>query len=517
MTTMDREVQEVSLLFEISQTLNSSNDIHAVINPILKVMAERMGMLHGTLTIFNRKTGEIFIENAFGLSPQERLRGRYKIGEGVTGRVVQSGKPMIVPKVSEEPQFLNRTKAREKLKKNDISFICVPIKIDNKVVGALSADRLFAVNISLQEDVRLLTIIASLIAQSVKLHQEVIERQQQLEEENARLQNQLQDTFRPANIIGNSGAIREVFKMVSLVLPTDTTVFIRGESGVGKELIAGAIHYNSSRAKQPFIKVNCAALPESLIESELFGHEKGTFTGAIAQRQGRFELAQGGTLFLDEVGDLPVSAQIKLLRVIQEKEFERLGGNKPIKVDVRLITATNRNIEQLIKDGTFRTDLYYRLNVFPIYVPALRERKTDIILLADYFIEKYSKKMNKTVKRLAPSATDLLMAYHWPGNVRELENVIERAVLLSGDGAIHAHHLPPSLQIAETSKIPSGQILEATLERVEKDMIIDALKSTKGNCTKAARQLGLTDRILGLRIQKYTLDPKQFKNLKNSS
>ncbi len=509
--TLHREVQELSLLFEVSQALNSSNDMHEVIGHVLKVMAERMGMLRGTLTILNRKSGEILIEHAYGLSQKEQMRGKYKLGEGVTGRVVQSGKPMIVPKVSEEPQFLDRTKARENLKKNDISFICVPIKIGKEVLGALSADRLFAVNISLQEDVRLLTIIASLIARSAKLHQETLEREQQLQETNIRLQNQLQETFHPSNIIGNSGAMREVFRLISLVLKTDTTVFIRGESGVGKELVAAAVHYNSTRARQPFVRVSCAALPESLIESELFGHEKGSFTGAIQQRQGRFELAHGGTIFLDEVGDLPMNTQIKLLRVLQEKEFERVGGTKPIKVDVRLIAATNREMENMIKEGTFRSDLYYRLNVFPVYVPPLREHTTDIILLADHFIEKYGKKMNKNVKRLATSAIDTLMSYHWPGNVRELENVIERAVLLADEGVIHAHHLPPSLQTAETSNTPVSGMLHSTLERMEKDLITDALKSAQGNCAKAAHYLGITERILGLRINKYNLHPKRFK------
>ena len=284
-----------------------------------------------------------------------------------------------------------------------------------------------------------------------------------------------------------------------------------GESGVGKELVAAAIHYNSERSSAPFIRVNCAAFPETLIESELFGHAKGAFTGAHAMRKGRFEVADSGTLFLDEIGDLPPLVQVKLLRVLQEKEFERVGCNTTIKTNVRLIAATNRDMEALIAEGKFRQDLFYRLNVFPVYVPPLRERKTDIMLLADFFVEKYNKKLNRRVKRISTGAIDMLMRYHWPGNVRELENAIERAVLMSADDVIHGYHLPPSLQTAEASGTSATGKLDAILESVEKDVLIDALKATNGNASQAARMLGITERIMGLRIKKYSLDSRRFK------
>jgi Nif-specific regulatory protein len=295
------------------------------------------------------------------------------------------------------------------------------------------------------------------------------------------------------------------------VAKSDTTVLIRGESGSGKELVAHAIHYNSRRASRAFIKVNCAALPETLIESELFGHEKGAFTGAIYQRKGRFELAAGGTIFLDEVGDFSPSTQIKFLRVLQEKEFERVGGTETIKTDVRVIAATNRDVEALIAEGKFRQDLYYRLNVFTIHVPPLRDRKTDIPLLADFFVERYSRLNHKEIQRISTPAIDMLMSYHWPGNVRELENCIERAVLVSNDQVIHGHHLPPSLQTAEATGTTHQGSLQGSLDDLERELILDALKSARGNMAKAARNLGLSERLMGLRVRKHGIQAKRFR------
>jgi len=305
--------------------------------------------------------------------------------------------------------------------------------------------------------------------------------------------------------------MREVFEMIDKVSASDASVLIRGESGTGKELVANAIHYNSLRAEGPFIKVNCAALPETLIESELFGHEKGAFTGATQRRIGKFERANGGTLFLDEIGTLNLAAQAKILRVLQEKELERVGGDDTIKVDVRIITATNKPLEKALEKGKFREDLYYRLNIFPIYLPPLKERKTDILLLADYFLEKYRKKYKKDAKRITTPAIDMLMRYHWPGNVRELENCMERAVLICNNHVVHSYNLPPSLQTAESSEtVPSGS-LSSALATFEKDFIIDALKNTHGNVAKAARLLDTSERILGLRVKKYGIQSKQFR------
>lgn len=509
-----RKIQELSLLFDISRTLDESIDLHDVVHPVLRLTAEHMGMLRGTISLLNRQTGEIFIEAAYGLSDHQQKRGKYQLGEGIIGKVVQTGRPMVIPNISEEPKFLDKTGAREDLRKKDISFICVPIKIGKDIIGTLSADRLFAEDISLDEDVRLLTIIASMIAQAVKLRRSIQEERQRLLEENTRLQEELKDKFRPSNIIGSSNNMQEVFDLIAQVSGSDATVLIRGESGTGKELVAHAIHYNSKRSEYPFIKVNCAALPETVIESELFGHEKGAFTSAVQARKGRFELANNGTIFLDEIGDLSPTIQVKLLRVLQEREFERVGGNETLHINVRIIAATNRDLERLLEDGKFREDLYYRLNVFPIHIPPLRHRKSDIMLLADHFVEKYSKKNGKKIKRISTPAINLLMSYHWPGNVRELENCIERAVLLSTDEVIHGHQLPPSLQSAESTDTGLHSTLQEALDNVEREILLDALKSLKGNMAKTAKYLGITERIMGLRIKKYNIDPKVFRSKK---
>jgi Nif-specific regulatory protein len=324
------------------------------------------------------------------------------------------------------------------------------------------------------------------------------------------LQSELKKQYRMKNIIGNSNKMREVYQMISQVAASNATVLIRGESGTGKELVANSIHYNSLRAKNPFVKVNCAALPANLIESELFGHERGAFTGALNQKTGKFELANKGTLFLDEIGSIEPEVQAKLLRVLQEKELERVGGNKVIKVDVRIVAATNRNLENAVIEGFFRNDLYYRLNVFPIYLPPLRERRTDVLVLADYFLEKYAKENNKKILRFSTPAIDMLMAYHWPGNVRELENCIERAVLLCEDQVIHGYHLPPTLQTGQVSNTLPTVSLEKAVSQLEREMIIDALKHTRGNVSKAAETLNTTVRIFSYKAGKYDIDPRQY-------
>jgi len=505
------KAEELALLFDISQTLDSSLDLRDAVGPVLKLIARYLEVPRGSLTLLNRETGEISIEAAHGLSASQQRKGRYKVGEGVIGRVFQTGKPAVIPKVSEEPRFLNRTGAIDVRDGAEVSYISVPIKLENQVIGALSIDRPFAEGASLQDVVRLLSIIGSMIAQAVNLRQKAQEERRKLIEENLRLTEELKDRFKPSNIIGNSSAMQEVYDLIAQVSGSDTTVLLRGESGTGKELVAHAIHFGSRRAAKPFIKVNCAALPEAVIESELFGHEKGAFTGAIAARKGRFELAAGGTLFLDEIGDLSPSLQIKLLRVLQEREFERVGGAETIKVDVRLIAATHVELEALIEQGRFRQDLYYRLNVFPIHIPPLRERKTDVLLLADYFVEKYSRANHKDVRRISTPAIDMLMAYHWPGNVRELENCIERAVLLSEDDVIHGHHLPPTLQTAEASGTAFRGRLAGALEAVERELILEALKSSRGNMVKAAKSLGISERVMGLRVRKYGIDIWRFR------
>jgi len=501
-------MDELSILYEITQTLSYAGPLPRVLQQVVQILAQSAGMRRGTITILNPDTAELQIEVAHGLTAEARRRGRYKLGEGITGRVVETGEPMVVPRVSQEPMFLNRTRSRGAKEKEELSFLCVPIKINHKTIGALSVDRAHK-ELDLNHDLSFLTIIASIIAQNVNSLMLIDREKDRLRDENLKLRGQLQERYQVGNIIGSSGRMRQVFEMIHRVAKSNATILIRGESGTGKEMVASAIHYNSLRAGKPFIKVNLAALPETLVESELFGHEKGAFTGALQRKAGRFELAQGGTIFLDEIGDLSPNVQLKLLRVIQEREFSRLGGSATLKADIRLLAATHRDLEQLLKDGAFREDLYYRLNVFPIYLPPLRERQADIPLLAEHFLTKCAKEHGKPVERLSPPALDLLMQYPWPGNVRELENLIERAVLVCDEDAILAMHLPPGLQRQDPGAI--GQGLASQVERLEKELIIEALRQSRGNQSKAAQHLDTSLRILGYKIKQYNIEARQFR------
>jgi Nif-specific regulatory protein len=506
-----KPIEEVTMLYEITKALNAHLVLKKSLYKVLDILSNSMNMVRGTITILNPMRNEIHIEVAHGLTRNAMERVKYKLGEGITGRVIETGEAVSIPKISEEPLFLDRTGSRKKRKDGDQSFICVPVKKGKQVIGALSVDRPFDASYSLQSGEKLLSVIATMIASHVVKLETIQMDKERLREENRRLQNVLKDKYRIGNIIGNSNKMREVFQMISQVSKSNATVLIRGESGTGKELVANSIHYNSLREKNPFVKVNCAALPATLIESELFGHEKGAFTGAIKQKIGKFELAHKGTIFLDEIGSIGLDVQANLLRILQEKEFERVGGHRTLKTDVRIIAATNKNLERAVEEETFRGDLYYRLNVFPIYMPPLRARKTDILLLADYFLEKYALENHKDIKRFSTPAIDMLMEYHWPGNVRELENCIERAVLLCEEGVVHSYHLPPTLQTGKESDTVPSLSLEDAVASLEKEMIIDALKNTAGNVTMATKILQTTVRKFAYKAQKYGVDYRQYR------
>lgn len=497
---LKRKNAELSALFEVSKALNASFDMKKNITQSMKVLSDYLDMTRATVALVDFETKELHIIAAHGLSPDEIARGKYRIGEGIVGRVVKSGYPMVIPNIGEEPLFLDRTRSR--IDKNNIAFLCVPIKFKGETLGVLSSDRVFDERISFEEDLRLLKIVASLIAQNVKLYQAYLHEKNERE----KLTVELKGRYSIPNVIGASDKMQDIFRTVQKVTGTKAAVLLRGESGTGKEMIAKALHYGSPQSKGPFITVNCAALPENLLESELFGYEKGAFTGAVASKKGRFELADNGTIFLDEIGDVKLLLQAKLLRVLQEHSFERLGSTKTIRVDIRIIAATNRNLEDMVKEGSFREDLYWRLNVVPIFLPNLSERKEDIPLFIDSFLKRFNTQYKKNVC-FSNEAIKKLLAYSWPGNVRELENITERLVVLAEKDLIPAADLPAYISSADSTVVMKGSLTE-TVEDIERKRIIEGLKECGLNQAKAAKLLGLTPRQIGYKIKKYNITTK---------
>lgn len=496
--------EELAALHAIAKILAQPTDLRDELEQVLQEMSSRLGMQRGMISLFDREKNEVWLDIAHDVNI-EGLDVTYKPGEGITGEVAQSGRPMAVANLGHSAHFLDRTGARRHLNRSELAFLCVPIMYDDHVVGVLSADKVARDVESLDKELAMLSSVAELMAKFVHIRA--------LEEENRRLRKIVGSNRTPSiDIIGHSKPMQEVFGLIAQVADSKTTVLITGETGTGKELIARAIHMNSPRQKESLVQVNCAAIPDTLIESELFGHERGAFTGALQHRRGRFEEANGGTIFLDEVGELSAAAQVKLLRVLQEKRFQPLGSSRVVNVNVRIIAATNRDLEQDIQADRFRADLFYRLNVFPIYLPPLRERGSDIILLADHFVLKYSKEMGKKVKKISTPAIETFLSHKWPGNVRELENCIERAVLLSSSDTIEISHLPPSLHFRETKteKKERGK-LSSVIEAQERALIIDTLQATGGNQTKAAKMLGTTKRIIQYKISKLGIDSKFFR------
>jgi Nif-specific regulatory protein len=504
------EQERLATLLQITDALSSTLNTKSALQEVLETLARRHTISQSLIVRMDEDGRQLHVEAAHGLNrPSHHIH--YTLGEGVIGKVVETGKAVIVPRISRESSLVLRATGRDESHAEEASFICVPIGFDRRVVGALGVNLKFKADRNYERSKAFYSVVASAIGQALKVQRLVAAQHKRLVNENAHLKQELRERYDFAGIVGNSGPMQRVYEQVAQVARTNTTVLLRGESGTGKELIASAIHYNSSRAKKPFVKVSCGALPDTLIESELFGYEKGAFTGADARKKGRFELAEGGTLFLDEIGDVQLSTQIKLLRVLQEREFERLGGHETLKSDVRLIAATNKDLERAIEKGSFREDLFYRLNVFPIFIPPLRERKPDVLLLADHFLQRYSAEHGRDIRRLATPAIDMLTSYHWPGNARELQNVIERAVLVCDGHVIHAHHLSPTLQTAEASGTVMSIALDDAVAAYEKDLLQDALKSARGNRAKAARLLRTTERIVNYKVRKLGIDWKRFK------
>ncbi len=496
---------QLELLNRIALHLAESEKRNVALSQVLDWLNDYCSMERGVITLAD-KIGESVQANIFTstIKPDFAEKMSYRLGEGITGSVFSTGESVYVENLEDE-DYLDRSGMRKHLDLAKTSFFCIAIKYKDDVIGTLSVDKKKATVEDMKKDFEFLQEVARLIAPFVQY---------------SRLQESF-DVFVSAKrtggafdrLIGKSAAMDEVKKLAAKVADMPTTVLINGETGTGKGVIAEVIHQMSPRKDYPFIEVNCGAIPENLIESELFGHEKGAFTGAVSHRLGVFERAGNGTVFLDEIGELPLALQTRLLRVLQTKQFERVGGSKTLSLNARIITATNRDLEEYIEQGQFRQDLYFRISVFPIQMPPLRRRgKADVMLLIDYFAQKFSKSMGIEIHRFDTPAIDMLTAYHWPGNVRELENVIERAVLLSENGVIHGHHLPPSLQMKRYSE-KEGNLgnFEAQVRALEIELITEALKDCNGKQSKAAEQLGLTQRIMQYKVKKYGIDYRQFR------
>jgi Nif-specific regulatory protein len=528
--------RDLLTIYDVSKILSSSLNLPRTLREVLNVLVHYLGIRRGMVSVL-QPSGELRLVAAYGLSKEEFRRGRFEPGEGITGKILQSGMPVVLHNIADEPLYLNRTGSLEGTENQPVSFVGVPIKIGTQVVGVLSLDHLAdTYSGSFQKKVMLLSMVANLIGQAIRLQQGVVAEREALVQEQRRLKTELQGKYSLDNVVGYSKGMQEVFAQVHQAAPGRATILLRGESGTGKEVIAKAIHYLSPRKAGPFIKLNCAALSETLLESELFGHEKGAFTGAQNERKGRFEMAHGGTLFLDEIGDISPEFQTKLLRVLQEREFERVGGNRSIRVDVRLITATNRDLEKAIMTGDFRADLYYRINVVGIFLPPLRERREDIPYLIELFLKRFNGENQRDMK-ISPEAIRVMLNCYWPGNVRELENCVERTATMTRNNVIQevdflcqhdrclsqvlhgevesvAVSMPVSHRDNEAEmpvSLPLGRENEpVNPPTTERERLIWALEQCGWVQAKAARLLNISARQMGYALLKFNIEVRKF-------
>ena len=497
----DEATRLPALLLRLLATLTEQLAAHAgqaaSLRQILRIL-ESGGYRWVTVTLLSPSGDRLVVADSTATGDHQEIS--YQCGEGITGRVLQTGAEAVVPSICNEPEFRDRFQRRRVPDWIDAAFICVPVKLATHIVGTLSADVPVCDGDTLRLRTEVLRVVAAMIAYDVAGRQREAMDRAAAASENLRLRAALGEQFRPENMIGTSDLMRSVYRQIQQVASSQVTVLLRGESGTGKELVATAIHYASERRDRPFVRINCAALNEHLLESELFGHEKGAFTGAVQLRRGRIEEAEGGTLFLDEIGDFSPATQVKLLRVLQEREYQRVGSSQTRQADIRIIAATNRDLEAAVDDGSFRLDLYYRVNVFPIVLPPLRERRDDILTLANHILACCSERMEKPITRISTTAITMLTAYHWPGNVRELENCIEYAVLVARGSVIDGRDLPATLQMPDAAQ-PDGTIsLKDMVDALQRDAIVEALKRHDGVVTRAARDLGITARMVHYKI-----------------
>ena len=504
---------ELTTIYEVSKILTSTINLDQSLNSVMNVLDKFLGMRYGTIVLQDRESKSLDTIVSLGIDKERHIK--FKSGEGIIGKVFKSGSPIVITDIEDEPtlwkgmNFDDDTTAR-------FSMLCVPIKSPSRVKGTLSVAYSKNENsISINEALSFLIMVGSLIGQAIEISKKIREEKEKLREEKTHLQQALTSRHKIDNMVGQSEIMIQTYQTIKRVAASSATVLIRGESGTGKELVAKAIHYNSLRPDGPFIKLNCTAIPDTLLESELFGHVKGSFTGAYTDKKGKFELAHNGTIFLDEIGELPISTQLKLLRVLQERSFDKLGSSKSISVDVRIVAATNCDLEKGIEKGTFREDLYYRLNVVPIVLPPLRSRREDIPLLIDHFLRKFNDE-NSTKIRMAEETMEYLLKYDWPGNVREIENCIERIVILSESNISTIDDLPYEIVNANKFIIKFDQDneeddikdkkdmpLAKSIEGIETERILDALKKCGWVKSRAAKLIGFTTRQLDYRINKY--------------
>ncbi len=504
--------REIKALSKISQIICHSKTIEKTFQDVLAVLHETAGMKHGLISITDSEYTSVQVSTIHSGTDENFKRGRikYRSGEGIIGRILSHGSPIVLGRISSEPNFLDRLE----LYNFELPFVGVPIEnVSGKTIGVLAAQPESPADDLLSERTQFMETVAHLLSQTVRLLVNE-EKGQEIATERDELRREVRATFSFENmVIGHTSLMRRVFDQARRVAKWDSTVLVLGESGTGKELISSAIHYNSPRAKQPYIRLNCAALPETLLESELFGHEKGAFTGAVKQRKGRFEQADGGTLFLDEIGEISPMFQAKLLRILQEGEFERVGGTQTIRVDLRIVAATNRHLETEVEKGNFREDLYYRLNVMTIKIPPLRERRADIPELAEFLLSKLAQKQNRELS-LTNTAARMLMNYSWPGNVRELENCLERASIMSEGGSVDCDAISMTGLNQEVPHhpahidLPPTDLSDDNLD--EREKVIAALEQAGWVQAKAARLLGMTPRQIAYRIQTLNINVRRI-------
>ncbi len=529
----DKGAADMTVLHEAAKLIGHSGTPELAINGLLRLISQMLGLNRGRVLLPSSADGSLRIRYSYGLTESERRRGIYTCDEGITGKVMKTGQQVVIQDVDQEPGFLFRAVNRQTLPDGVVSYIAVPIMDDNLTIGVLAVHRLRMRPRPIKADLMILRIMATFIAQIIKINNLIEDRTNHLREENQELRDALEQQQSSYGILGESPAVRDALVQITRVANTPVTVLLTGESGTGKERFAQILHLNSDRRDRPFLAINCAAIPEQLLESELFGHEKGSFSGATTTKQGKIELANGGTLFLDEIGDLNLELQSKLLRVLENQVIQRVGGVRDIPVDVRIVAATHKNLQEAVNQGKFRLDLFYRLNVFPIHLPPLRDRNGDVRILARHFLLTANREYGfNTV--FANGVMERLESYNWPGNIRQLENVIKRSVLIAQNRTISSQDIERILsqESVINEHLEAGQsfeprYLESTKDSLpaqhsgfqasnrpyswvredEKSDLLTALQKSGGNKTRAAALLGMTPRQFRYRIKKLELDP----------